>query len=89
MTTRFKGLARIVIRGFDATVYVPAWARAIVRTIPGRRWSTEDNCWTIPASEVHNLTRLLEQEGYIVRVIEPGKPKPPLVLPGQKGTDQR
>lgn len=79
--TLFRGLARIVVGPTTARVYAPISANPLIRSMPNRRWSPPDSAWLIPAYDVGIMHHRLESAGYTVRVIEPGKPMPPLVLP--------
>lgn len=64
--------ARIVVdlMTSEASVFSPYEVRAVMRSIPGRRWSKSGKCWVIPMREVDLCADALRQFG--IRVMLAG-----------------
>lgn len=77
-----KGLIRIEV-ALDGTaeVYGPIWSAVIIKELPAwaRRWDDTARCWRVKAY-LDFLIDSLKADGYLVRVIRPGSPIPPLQL---------
>ncbi|MFJ8687184.1 hypothetical protein [Micromonospora wenchangensis] len=82
----FSGLVRVEMPDADrwALLYSPASAARVIKdTVPGRhrRWDGDRHRWRIAVRHIDQLIAELQGARYNVRVLYPGQPAPPVVLP--------
>lgn len=63
-------VARIVVSGPVALVYVPFSLKAIVKALPARTWDAERKCWLIPVAMVDQLAETLRVAGIAAYVTD-------------------
>jgi hypothetical protein len=81
----FPGLVRVHVGAEWSTVHAPIGAKDEIKTgvpVIGRRWDPDTECWHVATPHIVTLCDRLREVGYVVRAIIPGRPVPPVQIPG-------